>query len=330
MTATTAPQIPATAPATAWRLTNATEHKVSALRTTARSYLRTTLATQGRTHDPDALFGPELVLAELVTNAMRHGGTGEIDILIAVEAPHIWIAVTDTNGGAKPEINPAAPGTLTRGQGMRLVDALTCAWDTITLGDGKLVTAVCPVPDLDQSLPQPAIAHQQPAPTPSLTPSHDGMAWLTRACPVDARASLAAGWNRGENSPIPVGAEFDAVAVNAEHVGAVLDHLGTYGLTPGPVLAHYPPTGPDTAYFLVPPGSRWPDIEGTHTVAEGRTLLCPRPGSTSNERMWLVPPDGSGHLTDPGHLADALTTAIAPASIPDPAVLPASTAGRRP
>ncbi|MFD9686770.1 ATP-binding protein [Kitasatospora sp. NPDC059088] len=325
MTATTALQPPNTAPATAWRLTNATEQKVSALRATALTYLRTALAAQGRAHDPDALFGPELVLAELVTNAMRHGDAGQIDILMAVEVPHIWIAVSDTNGAAKPEINPAAPGTLPRGQGMRLVDALTCAWDTIPLGDGKLVTAVCPVPDLDRSRPEPAIAHQRPA--PSLTPSHDGMAWLTRACPVDARASLAARWNRGENSPLPIGALFDAVAMNAKHAVAALDHLSTHGLTPGPVLAHYPPTGPETAYFLIPPGSRWPDIEGTHIVAEGRTLLCPRPGSTSNERKWLVPPDGSGHLTDPAHLADALTTAIAPAN---PAVLPAPAAGRRP
>jgi hypothetical protein len=59
--------------------------------------------------------------------------------------------------------------------------------------------------------------------------------------------------------------------------------------------------------FLVPAGTAgvW-DLMGTCCIGEGSTVLCPLPGMVRDSRMWLVPPDGSGCVTDPGVLRDVL------------------------
>ena len=78
-----------------------------------------------------------LLVSELVTNAMRHGGE-PIRLVANITASGLRVEVYDGNIDAFPavrDIRPDAPG----GRGLRLVDALADRWGTIESGDGKCV-----------------------------------------------------------------------------------------------------------------------------------------------------------------------------------------------
>ena len=79
-----------------------------------------------------------LLVSELVTNAMRHGGE-PIRLVADITSSGIRVEVYDGNSDAFPairDIRPDAPG----GRGLRLVDALADRWGTTEVaGDGKFV-----------------------------------------------------------------------------------------------------------------------------------------------------------------------------------------------
>lgn len=78
-----------------------------------------------------------LLVSELVTNAMRHGGE-PIRLVANITASGLRVEVYDGNVDAFPAIRdmrPDAPG----GRGLRLVDALADRWGTNEAGDGKCV-----------------------------------------------------------------------------------------------------------------------------------------------------------------------------------------------
>jgi len=79
-----------------------------------------------------------LLVSELVTNAMRHGGE-PIRLVADITASGLRVEVYDGNTDAFPairDIRPDAPG----GHGLRLVDALADRWGTNEVaGDGKCV-----------------------------------------------------------------------------------------------------------------------------------------------------------------------------------------------
>jgi anti-sigma regulatory factor (Ser/Thr protein kinase) len=79
-----------------------------------------------------------LLVSELVTNAMRHGGE-PIRLVADLTASGLRVEVYDGNSDAVPairDIRPDAPG----GRGLRLVDALADRWGTTEVaGDGKFV-----------------------------------------------------------------------------------------------------------------------------------------------------------------------------------------------
>lgn len=66
-----------------------------------------------------------MVLSELVTNAVRHGG-GEVDVTVSAGTSGIVIDVHDDSGG---EVAPrqAAPWD-TGGRGLHLVEGLSLSW----------------------------------------------------------------------------------------------------------------------------------------------------------------------------------------------------------
>ncbi|NYV75673.1 hypothetical protein [Streptomyces sp. UH6] len=79
---------------------------------------------------------------------------------------------------------------------------------------------------------------------------------------------------------------------------------------PGPVLAGF---DEGRVGFLVPPGTagRWLGT-GVRAVGRGAWVVVPRPGRARGGRMrWLVPPDGTGLLTDPVLLEIAMHEAVA-------------------
>jgi len=94
--------------------------------------------------DEDAIFALELVVSELVTNAIRHGA-GPITLSLSGAADGIRVGVDD-RGSGRPTPRVAsvrAPG----GRGLRLVDRLSSDWgvDSHSEGEGKTVWAVVAV-----------------------------------------------------------------------------------------------------------------------------------------------------------------------------------------
>jgi hypothetical protein len=95
--------------------------------------------------------------------------------------------------------------------------------------------------------------------------------------------------------------------------------LSGFGADSGRALADLDVAGPvvhapdvEALYVLVPPGTAawWVPLPGIRVFGKGhqaRCLLLPALSRTSPPgTYWITPPDGSGHLTDPMLLRQAL------------------------
>ena len=90
----------------------------------------------------------EVIVAELVANAIRHGRP-EITLRLDVTAAHVDLAVLDHGPGRPVAVaDPPAP-TASSGRGMLLVDRLAHTWgvDTAVGGEGKAVWARVQLPE---------------------------------------------------------------------------------------------------------------------------------------------------------------------------------------
>jgi len=82
----------------------------------------------------------ELVVSELVSNAVRHGWP-PLHLLLAVRGERLHIAVRDGNP-ALPQASPAAPPpSVPSGRGLHLINTLATAWGAMPSTDGKVVWA---------------------------------------------------------------------------------------------------------------------------------------------------------------------------------------------
>lgn len=89
--------------------------------------------------DAEALIALELIVSELVTNAVQHG-VGEITLSLAPTDDGIRVGVHD-HGGGVPEPRASDPRA-TGGRGLRLVELLSAGWGVAPTGDsGKTVWA---------------------------------------------------------------------------------------------------------------------------------------------------------------------------------------------
>lgn len=71
-----------------------------------------------------------LLVSEVVTNSVRHGGAGEdgsLDLTVTVEADVVHVEVADPVGGFEPPPPPEDPLALS-GRGLPLVDSVSSAW----------------------------------------------------------------------------------------------------------------------------------------------------------------------------------------------------------
>ncbi|WP_327091037.1 ATP-binding protein [Nonomuraea sp. NBC_01738] len=103
---------------------------------TARRFVASTLSGWNAER---AVFDTQLVVSELVTNAMRHGG-GAVQLRLLAHELDLVCVVTDYSRSAPV---PATPGVFAEyGRGLALVEALTRAWGWLTSpGPRKLVWA---------------------------------------------------------------------------------------------------------------------------------------------------------------------------------------------
>ncbi|MFD6172242.1 bifunctional DNA primase/polymerase [Streptomyces coeruleorubidus] len=143
-----------------------------------------------------------------------------------------------------------------------------------------------------------------------MTGAKTAVEWLSSVAP-DPEACR----REWERSPLgvallPAGSAWDVLILPGELGYATLDVLSRVLDQPGPVLVDF---GDARMGFFVPPGTaaRWLGT-GIRTAGTGTWIVVPYPGRSSPAGVrWLVPPDGSGTLTDPALLELAMHEAAA-------------------
>ncbi|MFI8233186.1 hypothetical protein ACIGDI_30585 [Streptomyces sp. NPDC085900] len=108
---------------------------------------------------------------------------------------------------------------------------------------------------------------------------------------------------------LPAGKAWDVLILPGELGYPTLDVLTRVLDQLGPVLVDF---GDNRMGFFVPAGTaaRWLGT-GIRTAGAGTWIVVPYPGRATGGVRWLVPPDGSGTLTDPALLELAMHEAAA-------------------
>lgn len=110
----------------------------------ARGFVRSAVGTLLPRPPPDALCDDlELVVSELVTNAVR-AGSPSVTVAVVVDGDRIMLRVSDEAGGW-PEPRDADVYD-TGGRGLPLVSAISSSWGVRMSTDGKVVWAELRVP----------------------------------------------------------------------------------------------------------------------------------------------------------------------------------------
>ncbi|MET8561565.1 hypothetical protein ABZV75_13560 [Streptomyces flaveolus] len=137
-----------------------------------------------------------------------------------------------------------------------------------------------------------------------MTGAKTAVEWLASAAP-DPEACRRE-WERNPLGValLPAGKAWDVLILPGDLGYPTLDVLTRILDQLGPVLADF---GDNRVGFLVPPGTaaRWLGT-GIRTAGAGTWIVVPYPGRVTRGVRWLVPPDGSGTLTDPALLELAM------------------------
>ncbi|CAM5666024.1 hypothetical protein [Streptomyces aurantiogriseus] len=114
---------------------------------------------------------------------------------------------------------------------------------------------------------------------------------------------------------LPAGKAWDVLILPGELGHPTLDVLTRILDQPGPVLLDF---ADDRMGFFVPPGTaaRWIGT-GVRTAGADTWIVVPYPGRSTGTVRWLIPPDGSGTLTDPSLLELAMHEAAAGPTDPE-------------
>ncbi|MYY05458.1 MULTISPECIES: hypothetical protein [unclassified Streptomyces] len=120
--------------------------------------------------------------------------------------------------------------------------------------------------------------------------------WLASAAPDPDACRWE--WERDPRgiALLPAGRRWDVLILPGELGYPTLDVLTRLIGRPGPVLADF---GEARMGFFVPAGTvaRWVGT-GVRGAGRGTWIVVPHPGRPVGKVRWLVPPDGSGTLTD--------------------------------
>ncbi|KUJ64681.1 hypothetical protein ACZ90_59245 [Streptomyces albus subsp. albus] len=131
---------------------------------------------------------------------------------------------------------------------------------------------------------------------------------------VSAAADPSACRRAWERDPLgiallPAGRLWDVLILPGDLGGTALDVLHRRTGRPGPVLGDFRDT---RVGFFVPVGTaaRCAGVgAGVRGAGPGAWIVVPHPDRPTSGVRWLVPPDGSGRLTDPESLDAALVEA---------------------
>ncbi|MGW2210202.1 hypothetical protein [Streptomyces sp. NPDC001781] len=142
-----------------------------------------------------------------------------------------------------------------------------------------------------------------------MTGAKTAVEWLASVAPDPEACRWA--WERSAPGValLPAGKAWDVLVLPGELGRPTLDVLTRVLDRPGPVLVDFEG---DRVGFFVPPGiaARWLGT-GIRTAGPGTWIVVPHPGRATQGVRWLVPPDGSGTLTDPALLELAMHEAAA-------------------
>ncbi|MFB7211632.1 hypothetical protein [Streptomyces sp. NPDC056255] len=134
--------------------------------------------------------------------------------------------------------------------------------------------------------------------------------WLASGAPDPAACRWE--WERNPRGValLPAGRRWDVLILPGALGHPTLDVVTRLIDRPGPVLFDF---GDARMGFFVAPGtvSRWVGT-GVRGVGQGAWIVVPHPGRASSGGVrWLIPPDGSGTLTDATLLELAMHEAAA-------------------
>ncbi|MFF4400569.1 hypothetical protein [Streptomyces sp. NPDC001480] len=142
-----------------------------------------------------------------------------------------------------------------------------------------------------------------------MTGAKTAVEWLASVAPDPEACRWE--WERNPRGValLPAGKAWDVLILPGALGYPTLDVLTRILDRPGPVLADF---GDSRVGFLVPPGTaaRWLGT-GIRAAGPGTWIVVPHPGRATTTLRWLVPPDGSGTLTDPTLLELAMHEAAA-------------------
>ncbi|MBB5116660.1 hypothetical protein AF335_29410 [Streptomyces eurocidicus] len=128
--------------------------------------------------------------------------------------------------------------------------------------------------------------------------------WLASAAPDPGTCRWE--WERNPLGValLPAGRIWDVLILSSGLGYPTLDVLDRCAHRPGPVLADF---GDSRMGFFVPPGtaSGWL-ATGVRGAGLGSWVVVPYPGRHASGVRWVVPPDGTGTLTDPAALELAM------------------------
>jgi hypothetical protein len=142
-----------------------------------------------------------------------------------------------------------------------------------------------------------------------MTGAKTAVEWLASAAPDPEACRWE--WERSPTGValLPAGRLWDVLILPGELGYPTLDVLTRVIDQLGPVLVDF---GDARMGFFVPAGTagRWLGT-GVRTAGSGTWIVVPYPGRSTGGVRWLVPPDGSGTLTDPALLELAMHEAAA-------------------
>ncbi|MGW1073985.1 hypothetical protein [Streptomyces sp. NPDC002537] len=133
--------------------------------------------------------------------------------------------------------------------------------------------------------------------------------WLASAAPHPGTCRWE--WERNPLgiALLPAGRIWDVLILASELGYPTLDVLTGCTDEVGPVLADF---GDSRMGFFVPPGTAASWVAtGVRAVGTGGWVVVPYPGRACSGIRWIVPPDGTGTLTDPAALELSMHEAVA-------------------
>ena len=100
----------------------------------------------------DVIDTAELLVSELVSNAIRHTRARSVRIALARYGPRVRVGVEDPDGHLVGPPPPAPSQTFLHGRGLWLIDQLASRWGSQPRTDGKVVWFELECPETAEDL----------------------------------------------------------------------------------------------------------------------------------------------------------------------------------